>query len=158
MFCRLGHCRGEGEGDTCQLYVSFTRHSSGPICKTPAQSMEFSGTGLILSRMQFGTCSNNDYLSRNGSGGLGSSSSALDNEAQALRRKRLAAAEVATTTPSSSTDSGRSERGRTVIGETTRSSASQGQIHNSFSIPNFWTNGKKCVINKRTIIVCDRCS
>jgi len=68
--------------------------------------------------------SNNDYLSRNGSGGLGSSS-ALDNEAQALRRKRLAAAEVATTSPSSSTDSGRSERGRTVIGETTRSSASQ---------------------------------
>ena len=89
-------------------------------------------------RICLGTCSNNDYLSRNGSGGLGSSS-ALDNEAQALRRKRLAAAEVATT-PSSSTDSGRSERGRTVIGETTRSSASQGQIHNSFSIPNFWNN------------------
>ena len=53
-FHRLGRCfvdwaiAAVGEGDTCQLYVSFTRHNSGPICETPAQSMEFSGNEKIF--------------------------------------------------------------------------------------------------------------
>ena len=33
-----------GEGDTCQLSVSFTYHSSGPIYETPAQYTKFDGT------------------------------------------------------------------------------------------------------------------
>ena len=33
-----------GEGDTCQLSVSFTYHSSGPIYETLAQSTEFDGS------------------------------------------------------------------------------------------------------------------
>ena len=32
-----------GEGDTCQLSVSFTYHSSGPIYETLAQSTKFNG-------------------------------------------------------------------------------------------------------------------
>ena len=48
-FRRLGRCFIDwatavvGEGDTCQLSVSFTYHSSGPIYETLAQSTEFDG-------------------------------------------------------------------------------------------------------------------
>ena len=49
-FRRLGQCFLDwatavvGEGDACQLSVSFTYHSSGPINETLAQSTEFDGT------------------------------------------------------------------------------------------------------------------
>ena len=49
-FRRLGRCFIDwatavvGEGDTCQLSVSFNYHSSGPIYETLAQSTEFHGT------------------------------------------------------------------------------------------------------------------
>ena len=48
-FRRLGQCfidwatAAVGEGDTSQLSVSFTYHSSGPIYETLAQSMELDG-------------------------------------------------------------------------------------------------------------------
>ena len=48
-FRRLGRCFIDwatavvSEVDTCQLSVSFTCHSSGPICETSTQSTKFDG-------------------------------------------------------------------------------------------------------------------
>ena len=48
-FPRLGRCFIDwatavvSEGDTCQLSVSFTYHSSGPIYEELAQSTKFDG-------------------------------------------------------------------------------------------------------------------
>ena len=59
-FHRLGRCfvdwaiAAVGEGDTNQLYVSFTCHCSGPICETLAQSMELSGTCFFTSHLWHG--------------------------------------------------------------------------------------------------------
>ena len=56
-FRRLGRCFIDwasavvGEGDTCQLSVSFTHHSCGPIYETLAQSAGFNGT-LTLQRLR----------------------------------------------------------------------------------------------------------
>ena len=76
-FRRLGRCFIDwatavvGEGDPCQLSISFTYHSSGPIFDTMGQSTEFDsiyfgGPFLKQNRMVMMSWRNESHVAKTG--------------------------------------------------------------------------------------------